>query len=210
MVITATAPVDTRSTQAEAIERSDLVAADVGAAYMAAKSVPHNARVAGAYRRLRAETDQLFHDVLRPDVPNPIRIVFTRCPTPYASDTELIEAFRARRVLEVTTAAISADPIHPILDCKFGGAFDRFRAVHDLIGHARTGLGFDLVDELAAWRLQDRLHSDPARSALATELLAINSVWPILGEAPPHKAVLLPPGLLRRAKALISKDLRLR
>jgi hypothetical protein len=205
VVITVAATADARRTEAEAIERSRLLAADVGAAYIAAKSTPHDARVGAAYKRLQAETDQLFHDALRTDVPNPARIVFTRCPAPYTSDTELIEAFHACRILEVTTAAISAERIHPLLDCEFGGAFDRFRAMHDLIGHARTGLGFDLVDEIAAWRLQDQLHSDPARWALATELLAINSAWPILGEAPEHKAVLLAPALVRHSKALISQ-----
>jgi hypothetical protein len=125
------------------------------------------------------------------------------------TDTELIEAFHTCRILEVTPAAISAEQIHPLLDCEFGGAFDRFRTMHALIVHARSGLGFDLVDEIATWRLQDQLHSLPARRALATELLAINSAWPILGEAR-NKAVLLAPTLLRRSKALIPTDFRLR
>jgi hypothetical protein len=80
-----------------------------------------------------------------------------------------------------------------------GGAFDRFRAVHDLIGHARTKFGFALSEEVAAWRVQDRLHSALARWALATELLAINSARAILGEPPEHNAVLLEPRLLSRA-----------
>jgi hypothetical protein len=192
--------------RAEAVERSRAVAAEVGAAYVTAASKPHDAVVVRAYQRLQAETDRLFHDVVRSDVPNPLRIVFTRCREPYGCDRELIEAFRACRILEITTAATSAERIHPLMGCEYGGAFDRFRAVHDLIGHAGTGFGFDLVDEVAAWRTQDRLHGGLARWALATELLAINSAWPILGEAPPHKAMLLGPALLRRSRARTGFD----
>jgi hypothetical protein len=32
--------------------------------------------------------------------------------------------------------------LHSLLGCEFGGAFDRFRAVHDHIGHAGCGYGF--------------------------------------------------------------------
>jgi hypothetical protein len=71
--------------------------------------------------------------------------------------------------------------------------FDRFRAVHDLIGQAWCGYGFDLDDECAAWFIQDRLHSGLARFALATELYGVNAARSIVGEAPHLKALLLPP-----------------
>ena len=102
-------------------------------------------------------------------------MVFTRCAQPYESDEELILAVRANGTLEVTSAATAGERLHPLFDCEFGGTFDRFRAVHDLIGHAWFGYGFALEDESAAWSAQDRLHNGLARFALATELYGVNA-----------------------------------
>jgi hypothetical protein len=174
--------------------------ADVGSAYLDARSDAHDPLVVAAYARLQTETDRLFADAVDRAQPVPVRIAFTRCREPYQSDRELIEAFHSSGVLEITTAATNSGRIHPLLGCEYGGAFDRFRAVHDLIGHARAKFGFALPDEVAAWRVQDRLHSALARRALATELLAINSARALLGEPPQQNAVLLEPGLLGRAR----------
>jgi hypothetical protein len=53
-----------------------------------------------------------------------------------------------------------------------GGAYDRFRAVHDILGHARLRLGFDRDGEFAVGLSQERFHSPLARQALTTELHA--------------------------------------
>jgi hypothetical protein len=158
--------------------------------------------VVAAYANLQAETDRLFRECAtraHSDIARSVRIVFTRSREPYDSDRELIAAVRTSRVLEITTAAVCREPIHPLLGCEFGGPFDRFRAIHDLIGHVGTGLGFELQAEIGAWRIQDRLHGVLARWALATELLAINSALSITGDPPEHKAMLLEPHVLRRA-----------
>jgi hypothetical protein len=178
----------------------DAAVANVGAAYLDARSNARDPLVATAYSHLQTETDRLFADVVNPAQPMPVRIAFTRCREPYQSDRELIAAFHSSGVLEITTAAANSGRIHPLLGCELGGAFDRFRAVHDLIGHARTKFGFILSEEVAAWRVQDRLHTALARWALATELLAINSARAILAEPPEQKAVLLEPGSLSRAR----------
>jgi len=182
------------------------VATEVGESYLSAPDGSHEALVVASYEHLQAETDQLFYALVRSDVPHPVRVVFTRCREPYVSDAELIAAVRASGVLEIITAAISSERIHPLLGCEFGGPFDRFRAIHDLIGHARTGFGFGLQDELAAWLTQARLHGSLARRALATELLAINCARSVMGGAPAQKAVLLEPELVRRDWARILKE----
>jgi hypothetical protein len=174
---------------------------EVGEAYLSAESAGHRALVTTAYEHLQAETDALFYLLVNSDVADPLRVVFTRCREPYASDTELIAAVRASRVLEITTAATSASRLHPTLGCGYGGPFDRFRAVHDAIGHAGTGLGFDLGDEIAAWHVQDRLHGALAGWALATELLGVNCARSVIGEAPEQKAMLLEPRLLESSRA---------
>jgi hypothetical protein len=46
-------------------------------------------------------------------------------------------------VLELCPARLDRYRRHPLLDTSVGGAYDRFRAVHDLISHAWLGYGFD-------------------------------------------------------------------
>lgn len=179
------------------------VETEIGAAYLTAENDPYDARVVAAYKRLQSETDRLFAAAVRCDRPDSVRIGFTRCREPYESDRDLIASVRSLGVLEVVTASISTEPIHPLFSCEYGGAFDRFRAVHDLIGHARTGLGFGLDDELAAWRSQDVLHGRLARLALATEILAVNSARALLGAAPEQKALLLDRRLVNRVRSRI-------
>ena len=165
----------------------------VGQWYLQSRSAHRDARVIEAYRRLQVETDHLFALLTRDARHRAVRVVFTRCAQPYESDEELILAVRANGTLEMTSAAAAGERLHPLFDCEIGGAFDRFRAVHDLIGHAWCGYGFDLDDECAAWRAQDRLHSRLARFALATELYGVNAARNILGAAPELRALLLAP-----------------
>jgi hypothetical protein len=170
-------------------------AAAVGDWYLNAPVRPHDAGVEAAYRQLQSETDRLFGQLVCFDGPGSVRVVFTRCRQPYGSDRDLVAAVRAEGVLEITTAALSAEPLHPLLGCELGGPFDRFRALHDLIGHAGLGYGFDLDGEWAAWLAQDRLHSGLARLALATELFGVNCARWVAGEAPELKAMVFDPHL---------------
>ena len=170
-------------------------AVTVGEWYLDSRSAHRDAQVIEAYRRLQVETDQLFTFLTRGAFRSAVRVVFTRCVQPYESDDELIFATRANGTLEITSAAAAGERLHPLLDCEFGGAFDRFRAVHDLIGHAWCGYGFDLNDECAAWSAQDRLYSGLARFALATELYGVNAARSIVGEAPYLRALLLEPSI---------------
>lgn len=165
----------------------------VGEWYLRSRSAHRDARVVEAYRQLQVETDHLFVLLTRDACHRAIRVVFTRCAHPYESDQELIISARTNRTLEITSAAIAGERLHPLFDCAFGGAFDRFRAVHDLIGHAWCGYGFDLDDECAAWSAQDRLHGGLARFALATELYGVNAARGIIGEGPDLRALLLAP-----------------
>jgi hypothetical protein len=165
----------------------------VGEWYLHSRSAHRDGRVIEAYRQLHVETDHLFTLLTRDARHWAVRVVFTRCVEPYKSDDELILAVRADGTLEVTSAATAAERLHPLFDCEFGGAFDRFRAVHDLMGHAWCGYGFDLDDECAAWSAQDRLHSGLARLALATELYGVNAARGIVGEASDLRALLLAP-----------------
>lgn len=174
------------------------MAREVAAAYLDAP-VRRDPQVTEAYARLVAESDQLFHHMTTPGRPG-VRVRFTTCPEPYRDAEELIVAVREQHLLEVTTVAGHADPRHPLMDSGRGGAYDRFRAVHDVLGHARLGLGFDRNGEFAVWLSQEQFHSPLARRALATELHGQHSVRWTTGEVAEPKAVLLDPGLLSRTR----------
>jgi hypothetical protein len=157
--------------------------------------------ITAAYRELQVQTDRQFAELTSPDGPFGYTVAWTSEPTPYSSATELIEAVRATGVLEVTAARVDRDRLHPALDCAAGGAYDRFRAVHDIIGHVMTGYVFDRNAEYSAWLWQTGLYHGLARWAAATELHAEHSVTWTTRQFPEHKAVLLPRRLLRRSRS---------
>jgi hypothetical protein len=172
-------------------------ARQVSAAFLEAPSRPGEATAIAAYSELERQSDQMFSALTRPG--GGVRVTFTRCRAPYGNDRELIGAVRSTGVLEVTTAAADPDRRHPLLGCEVGGAYDRFRAVHDLLGHVASGNRFDQEGEYQAWRAQSRMYAGLARWALATELHGENSVLCSTGQFAEHKSALLPPGLLGRS-----------
>jgi hypothetical protein len=177
-----------------------VVARDVADAHLAAPRLG-DARTVAAYASLVRESDALFRWITEPGRPGRVRVVFTASAAPYADAAELIRSVRDERRLEVTTAARDHDRRHPLMGCERGGAYDRFRAVHDVLGHAALGVGFDRHGEYATWRYQERFHGPAARLALATELHGEHSVRWTTGELAAHRAVLLDGRLLRRARA---------
>jgi len=150
--------------------------------------------VASAYRQLERQTDRQFAALTDARGPYRFRVVATSEAIPYSDAGELIASVLASRTLEVTMSA--ADRAHPQLSGEAGGAYYRFRAVHDLIGHVATGYGFDQDGEYSAWLVQRRLYTGRARWAAATELHGeISALW-TTRQVAEHKAVLLDPALL--------------
>jgi hypothetical protein len=172
-------------------------AREVAAWFTAARNDRRDPVVIAAYQALERQSDRLFRGLTQSGSAKCVRVVFTRCRAPYGHDEEMIGAVRATAVLEVTT-----DPSrpHPVLGSERGGAYDRFRAVHDVIGHVLLGHGFDRHGEFAAWREQDRFYSGLARVALGTELHGEHSVCWTSGAFSDHKATLLPRRMVDRAR----------
>jgi hypothetical protein len=110
----------------------------------------------------------------------------------------MIGAVASERRLEVSVAASDSYRLHPLLDCHPGGPYDRFRAVHDLVGHGFGRLGFDPDGEYWAWRIQDALCEGSARLALAAELRAEHAVLQETGEFSDHKALVVLPAFVSR------------
>jgi hypothetical protein len=171
---------------------------EVATAYLATPT-RRDPVVAAAYRQLATESDRLYERITSPDRPGRVRVAFTACQSPYADAGELIRSVREHRLLEVVSVAAQPERRHPLLGGEAGGALDRFRAVHDVLGHARLQLGFDRDGEFATWRSQSRFHSPLARRAIATELHGQHSVCWTTGETAEPKALLLDPHLVRRS-----------
>jgi len=185
--------------QAVADRRVDPAAAlAVAAAYADARTCL-DPLTRAAYARLAAESDRMFGLITSPDQPDPVRVRYTTCPDPYRDARELIASVTDDRLLEVTTVAADPHRRHPVMDSTRGGAYDRFRAVHDILGHAGLDRGFDRHGEFATWLHQERYHTPLARRALATELHGQHSVYWTTGHMAEPKAVLLDPELLRRS-----------
>lgn len=69
---------------------------------------------------------------------------------------------------------------------------DLFRAVHDVLGHAATGRGFDRHGEARAYQHHAETFSPLARMALATELRGQAAALAMTGEFPAQKIAILP------------------
>jgi hypothetical protein len=173
----------------------EAAAREVAAAYAAART-RLDPLTRAAYARLATESDRLFGLIASADRPDPVRVRYTTCAEPYRDARELIASVTGGRLLEVTTVAADPHRRHPLMDSTRGGAYDRFRAVHDILGHAGLGLGFDRHGEFATWLHQERFHSPLARRALATELHGQHSVYWTTGHMAEPKAVLLDPDLV--------------
>jgi hypothetical protein len=178
------------------------LAGEVAARFQAARTSHTDATVRAAYDQLERQSDAIFTQLTDPDRSprRGLRVEFTRCENPYDSDDELIGAVRTHGALEITTSANDRDRRHPLLGCNLGGTYDRFRAVHDIVGHVGPCLGFDRDGEFAAWLTQEQLYDGLARWALATELHAEHSVRWTTGMLSDHKATLIDPDLLNRAR----------
>ena len=176
------------------------VAHEVAASFVAARSNRGDAKVCAAYRQLEQQSDRAFAVLTASSRRRRVRVVFTCCREPYVSDREMIAAVRAERLLEITSAVTERDRRHPLMGCELGGAYDRFRAVHDLVGHIGPQLGFDRDGEFAAWLVQERVCRGLARWALATELHGEHSVRWTSGELSDHKATLLDRDLIARTR----------
>ncbi len=179
------------------VRLDEMRARNVAEAFASTPSAPGDPLVSAAYSALERESDSLFRR-LTDGRPGGFEVVFTECLRPYDCDAEMIVAARETRQLQVVASKLDRERRHPWFSTRFGGSYDRFRAVHDLMGHVGPGLGFDRHGEYEAWLRQARFHSAWARAALATELHGEHSVTWTTGNPPEHKALLLGSALAQR------------
>ena len=133
------------------------VAHEVAAAYLDATDRREPLAVT-AFAQLVKESDRLFRWITGPDRLGVVQVVFTRCETPYRDAHELVQSVRDFRTLEVTTVAAHSDRRHPAMGNEIGGAYDRFRAVHDVLGQARmNAVSVETASLWCGWSRNDSI-----------------------------------------------------
>lgn len=148
-------------------------------------------QVRAAYEDFKQQNEEMFSWMTRPEVDGGLGVTvdFTPQTDPYP------------------TAAAQADDLrdnhHITIESGLGGdhtgtmtqdEYDRFRAVHDVFGHAAVGGGFDRHGEYEAWLAHSAMYTPPGRDAMSTEYHGVNSaLWTGQPGTPgTGKSVLLP------------------
>lgn len=116
---------------------------------------------------------------------------------PYTRAAEMFADLRTGGSIRVLSSAVTGG--HPLLSDTVN---DTFRAVHDILGHAATGRGFDRHGEEAAYQAHAALYSPLARQALATETRGQNASMLRAGGIFPEQKIAALPAWARDVDAL--------
>jgi hypothetical protein len=151
-------------------------------------------RVAAAYEDFKAQSQAQWDYMTKPESEGGlgVKIEFTDQVDPYKTAEE--------------QAADLRDNHHMFTQSGLGGAheatmtqdeYDRFRAVHDVFGHAAIGGGFDRHGEYEAWLAHASMYTGGGRDAMSTEYHGVNSaLWAgDKGSPGTGKSLLLPEDL---------------
>jgi hypothetical protein len=106
---------------------------------------------------------------------------------PYGSAAEMMSDVEGNRTIRVLSTASTGH--HPYWS---DAENDTFRAVHDVLGHAATGRGFDRHGEEAAYLCHRSTFSPMARLALTTETRGQNAAMIITGGFLDQRIAILP------------------
>jgi hypothetical protein len=150
-----------------------------------------------SYGALERETARLYEIVCgaRTSDGLGVRVLYVRdAGDPYGAAADLCAELRRQRTMSLTT--IACEEPHPLLGGEEGGVVDQLRVVHDVLGHAALGVGFDLQSEFATWLQCRALFSAEARGAAFCELVGAVTTYIATGEKPGLRADLPPESLL--------------
>jgi hypothetical protein len=130
---------------------------------------PHMRR---SYEALRTEIGQQFDFMTKPKEHGGLGIrVEVPDQYPYASHQDMLKDVAGGRIQ--VQSSRSTGSTHEVFSQEEN---DRFRAVHDVFGHAAIGRGFSRHGEEAAYQSHAQMFSPEARPALASETRGQNSV----------------------------------
>lgn len=100
---------------------------------------------------------------------------------PYRNSDEMIADVRQNKHVYFFTGG-GPHALFDVVDPATGlSVNDKFRAIHDVLGHAGGGYGFGARGEENAWRAHSQMFSDKARRAMTTETRGQNS-WVNFGQ----------------------------
>lgn len=169
----------------------DIAEADAVARFFeTAQDQSNDPAVRAAYDDFKRQNEEMYDYMTRPAAQGGlgVKVEFTDETDPYPSAQAQADdlAENHRIVIE---RGLGGD--HSMLTQD---EYDRFRAVHDVFGHAAIGGGFDRHGEYEAWLAHAAMYTDPGRQAMSTEYHGVNSAaWSGEPGTPgTGKAVLLP------------------
>jgi hypothetical protein len=164
-------------------QRADLAEADrVARAFESAPDESADPRVRAAYEEFKRQSQAMWDFMTAPepkglgvrvDFQTAAEGGFTPGTGPYKSAAEQAEDLRRNR--------------HITIESGLGGEhgstmtvaeYDRFRAVHDVFGHAGVGGGFDRHGEYQAWLAHETMYEGEGARAMSSEYHGVNTaLW---------------------------------
>ena len=147
--------------------------------------------VRAAYEDFKAQSAEQWDFMTRPESEGGMGITvdFTDQVDPYATAEEQRNDLEQNHHLTIQSG-LGGDHSGTMTQEEY----DRFRAVHDVFGHAGIGSGFDRHGEYEAWLVHAAMYRGQGRRAMSTEYHGVNSaMWTGAPGSPgTGKSVLLP------------------
>lgn len=165
-------------------------------------------RVQAAYADFKSQNEAMYAFMTKPEAEGGMGIKVDMVSThdPYKTAADQAEDLRNNHHISIESGLGGAHDFTMTTD-----EYDRFRAVHDVFGHAGVGGGFDRHGEYEAWLMHSSMYTDGGRAAMSTEYHAVNSaLWSgEKGTPGTGKSILLPnqyasPPWDRQAAALVA------
>lgn len=139
-------------------------------AYKHAEDAPEDPRIRRSYGALAHETNRQYEFMTKPKEEGGMGLRHEVSEhDPYKTAEEMAQDVGAGRIRTMATATTGP---HNFFSNETN---DRFRAVHDVFGHAATGRGFSRHGEEAAYLSHRQMFSKRAAPALASETRGQNS-----------------------------------
>jgi hypothetical protein len=175
------------------------------------KRDPNNPEYKAAYADFKRQTDEMWDLVTRPVSTGGLGIAVEMWDERTEGRDDPYETAEAQALDLINNSHIYVnrgeffignDPLsptgtkHPFMT---GPDYFRFRAVHDIFGHAGVGGGFDRHGEYEAWMHHSSMYQGVGQKAMSTEYHGVNSwLWERGGPMPEeHWGILLPDELIR-------------
>lgn len=143
----------------------------VGREYQGKIGSTPSPRLQRSYEAMRSEVHQQYDFMTKPKEEGGMGLQHEVTPhDPYPSVQHMAADVAQGRIKSMSTETTGGHGFFTNEDN------DKFRAVHDLFGHAATGRGFSRHGEEAAWRSHVQMFSPEAREAMTSETRGQNSL----------------------------------